>query len=94
MGGEIGDSTGVLVLVQSGVSIQKLRTVVLDYGELLAQLVYLTWLLRGGPGFETQLLKSAILRLGFTAYRSSPTRACHGGARWLLDRLLTPYFHP
>ena len=42
MGGEIGDSTGVLVLVQSGVSIQKLRTVVLDYGELLAQLVYLT----------------------------------------------------
>ena len=54
MGGEIGDSTGVLVLVQSGVSIQKLRTVVLDYGELLAQLVYLTWLLRGGPGFETQ----------------------------------------
>jgi hypothetical protein len=39
-----------------GVSIHILRTVVLDYGELLALLVIPTRLLHVGPGFETCLV--------------------------------------
>jgi hypothetical protein len=38
------------------VNIHILRTVVLDYGELLALLVIPTWLLHVGPGFETCLV--------------------------------------
>ncbi len=39
-----------------GVSIHNLRTVAPRFGELLAQLVYLTWLLHVGPGFQTCLV--------------------------------------
>jgi hypothetical protein len=40
------------------ISIHNLRTVTVAprYGELLALLVYLTWLLHVGPGFETCLV--------------------------------------
>jgi hypothetical protein len=38
------------------VSIHNLRTIAPRYGELLALLVYLTWLLHVGPGFETCLV--------------------------------------
>ena len=42
--------------VPGSVSIHNLRTVAPRYGELLALLVYLTWLLHVGPGFETCLV--------------------------------------
>ena len=41
---------------EGGVSIHNLRTVAPHYGELLVLLVYLTWLLHIGPGFETCLV--------------------------------------
>jgi hypothetical protein len=41
---------------QRDVSIHNLPTVAPRYGELLALLVYLTWLLHVGPGFETCLV--------------------------------------
>ncbi len=41
---------------QDVVIIHNLRTVAPRYGELLALLVYLTWLLHVGPGFETCLV--------------------------------------
>ena len=42
--------------VPGSVSIHNLQTVAPRYGELLALLVYLTWLLHVGPGFETCLV--------------------------------------
>ena len=42
--------------VPGSVIIHNLRTVAPHYGELLALLVYLTWLLHVGPGFETCLV--------------------------------------
>ena len=42
--------------VPGSVSIHNLHTVAARYGELLALLVYLTWLLHVGPGFETCLV--------------------------------------
>ena len=41
---------------QSCATIHNLRTVAPRYGELLVLLVYLTWFLHVGPGFETCLV--------------------------------------
>ncbi len=49
-------AVAAVAAVAAAVTIQKLRTVAPSYGELLALLVYLTWLLKVGPGFETCLI--------------------------------------
>ncbi len=46
----------ISTLVAELVSIHNLRTISPRYGELLALLVYLTWLLHVGLGFETCLI--------------------------------------
>ena len=49
--------------VPGSVSIHNLRTVAPRYGELLALLVYLTWLLHVGPGFETFLVPLSLAKI-------------------------------
>ena len=44
------------LIILRRISIHNLRTVAPRYGELLALLVYLTWLLHVGLGFETCLV--------------------------------------
>jgi len=70
--------------VTGSVTIHNLCTVAPRYGELLALLVYLTWLLHAGPGIETHLvpLSSAKIYHSYARYATvrscSPTRACTG----------------
>ncbi len=85
------------------VSIHYLRTVAPCYGELLALLVYLTWLLHVGPGFETHLVPlslamiyhSALHEVLYSKYVAAPRLmpARESSCWWLLDRVwraLTP----
>jgi len=61
------------------VTIQNLRTVAPRYTELLARLVYLTWLLHVGSGFETCLVPLSSAKIYYSTVRScSPTCACTG----------------
>jgi len=61
------------------VSIQKIRSVPYGYGELLALLVYLTWLLHRGLGFESLVVpwrKIYHSQQGTNMYVAAPPYLC------------------
>ena len=80
--------------VTGSVTIQKLCTVAPRYGELLALLVYLTWLLHVGSGFETCLVPLSFGKIyhslrGTLQYVAAPLLVPARGSScwWLLDRV-------
>ncbi len=81
------------------VSIHSLRTVVLDYGELLAYWFTLhgcSMLDRGSRPvlFHDSLARFTTFYKVLTYVAEPPTRACTGGSCGMLDRAGHPYFHP
>ena len=77
-----------------GVSIHNLCTVAPRYGELLALLVFLTWLLHVGPRFETCLVPLSFGKIyhslqGTLQYVAAPLLVHARGSScwWLFDRV-------